>query len=117
MTDDLPDAVKSKSPHRSLAEQATQSERMVTPHTESASSHGVGRVMSRREARKTLAAHEVKELLAQRGVLARSPHKTPDLREEIPQAYRDPEQVLSVLERAGVVRRVARLRPRAVLKG
>jgi tRNA-splicing ligase RtcB len=80
-------------------------------------SHGTGRVMSRRQARKTFAPHELKERLAQWGVLARSPLKTPELREEIPEAYRDAEKVVSVLERAGIARRVARIRPRGVLKG
>ncbi len=45
----------------------------------------------------------------------RSP--TPDLREEIPEAFRDVEKTVNILERAGIVRRVARLRPRGVLKG
>jgi tRNA-splicing ligase RtcB len=76
-------------------------------------SHGAGRVMSRKQARKVFAAREIKDGLAQRGILARSP----DLREEVPQAYRDAEAVLSVMERAGVTRRVARIRPYAVLKG
>jgi tRNA-splicing ligase RtcB len=79
--------------------------------------HGAGRAMSRKQARKTFAAHELKERLAQSGVLARSPRNTPELREEIPEAYRDPEKAVSVLECAGVARRVARIHPRAVFKG
>jgi tRNA-splicing ligase RtcB (3'-phosphate/5'-hydroxy nucleic acid ligase) len=78
--------------------------------------HGAGRLLSRKSARKVFAPHELKEYLAQRGVVARSP-ETPELREQVPQAYRDAEVVLTILERAGVARRVARLRPRAVLKG
>jgi len=77
--------------------------------------HGAGRVMSRKEARKTLAPHELKEMLAQRGVIARSPEPA-DLRHQIPEAYRDVESVLSILERAGLAQRVARIRPRGVLK-
>jgi tRNA-splicing ligase RtcB len=78
-------------------------------------SHGAGRLKSRRVARKTFAAHEARQHLEERGVMVRSP--TPDLREEIPEAFRDIEKVMSILERAGIVRRVARLRPRGVLKG
>lgn len=77
--------------------------------------HGAGRVMSRKEARKTLAPHELKEMLAQREVIARSPEPA-DLRHQIPEAYRDVESVLSILERAGLAQRVARIRPRGVLK-
>ena len=77
--------------------------------------HGAGRVMSRKEARKALTPHELKEELAQRDVLARSPEPA-DLRHQIPEAYRDVETVLAILERAGVARRVARIRPRGVLK-
>jgi tRNA-splicing ligase RtcB len=78
--------------------------------------HGAGRVMSRKEAKKTLAPHELKERLAQQDVVARSPEPA-DLRTQIPEAYRDVEKVLAIMERAGLARRVARIRPRGVLKG
>jgi tRNA-splicing ligase RtcB len=72
--------------------------------------------MSRKEAKKTLAPHELKERLAQQEVVARSPEPA-DLRTQIPEAYRDVEKVLAIMERAGLARRVARIRPRGVLKG
>jgi len=78
-------------------------------------SHGAGRRESRRLARKTFTADEARQRVEERGVMVRSP--TPDLREEIPEAFRDVEKMLNVLERAGIVRRVARLGPRGVLKG
>jgi tRNA-splicing ligase RtcB (3'-phosphate/5'-hydroxy nucleic acid ligase) len=39
------------------------------------------------------------------------------LAEEVPHAYKDVDDVVQVCERAGLARRVARLRPIGVLKG
>jgi tRNA-splicing ligase RtcB len=80
-------------------------------------SHAAGRVMSRQRARRTFSAQEFKDRPGQRDVLARSPPETPELREEIDEAYRDAEKIVPILERAGLARRVARIRPRAALRG
>jgi tRNA-splicing ligase RtcB len=37
--------------------------------------------------------------------------------EEMPEAYKDVAEVVEVMEAAGVIKRVARLRPLAVIKG
>ena len=37
--------------------------------------------------------------------------------EEIPEAYKDVAEVVEVVHRAGIARKVARLRPMGVLKG
>lgn len=60
-------------------------------------------------------AHEAKQRVEKRGVMVRS--ATPDLREEIPEAFRDIEKMVNILEKAGIILRVARLRPRGALKG
>jgi tRNA-splicing ligase RtcB len=39
------------------------------------------------------------------------------LAEEIPEAYKDVGAVVDVVDRAGIARKVARLRPAAVVKG
>jgi len=39
------------------------------------------------------------------------------LREEVPEAYKDIDDVIDVVEGAGLSRRVARLRPLGVVKG
>jgi tRNA-splicing ligase RtcB len=39
------------------------------------------------------------------------------VREEIPEAYKDVSRVVDVVEKAGISRKVARLRPLAVIKG
>jgi tRNA-splicing ligase RtcB len=41
----------------------------------------------------------------------------PGLAEEAPAAYKDVDQVIEVVSKAGIAKRVARLRPVAVIKG
>ena len=41
----------------------------------------------------------------------------PGLAEEAPDAYKDIEHVVDVVHRAGLARKVAKLRPLAVMKG
>jgi len=41
----------------------------------------------------------------------------PGLAEEAPQAYKDVDEVVETVSRAGIARKVARLRPVAVVKG
>jgi tRNA-splicing ligase RtcB len=79
--------------------------------------HGAGRLMSRATARsKAKDARQVLERLEQAGVLARS--ETRDgLLEEIPEAYKDVDEVIEVVHQAGLAHKVARLRPLAVIKG
>ena len=78
--------------------------------------HGAGRVMSRSAASKSSDAGSVAAKLKEKGVLVRAG----DLRtlgEEAPEAYKDVDVVVDVVERAGLSRKVARLRPLAVIKG
>lgn len=78
--------------------------------------HGAGRVKSRSAALKALNAKEVSASLEQKGILVRAG----DLRtlgEEAPEAYKDVDLVVDVVERAGLSRKVARLAPIAVIKG
>ena len=39
------------------------------------------------------------------------------VREEIPEAYKDVSRVVDVVEKAGISRKIARVRPLAVIKG
>jgi len=78
--------------------------------------HGAGRVMSRSAALKSADAGNVAARLKDKGILVRAG----DLRtlgEESPEAYKDVDVVVDVVERAGLSRKVARLRPLAVIKG
>lgn len=78
--------------------------------------HGAGRVMSRKAALKAADARSVVSALGKKGILVRAG----DLRtlgEEAPEAYKDVDVVVDVVERAGLSRKVACLRPIAVIKG
>ncbi len=78
--------------------------------------HGAGRLMSRTAARKGRDAKKVEKELEERGIIVRSETRHGIL-EEIPEAYKDVDEVIEVVERAGLARKVARLRPMGVIKG
>lgn len=78
--------------------------------------HGAGRLLSRTAARRGRNAREVQERLAREGIIVRSETKDGIL-EEIPEAYKDVDEVIEVVEGAGLARKVARLRPMGVIKG
>ena len=78
--------------------------------------HGAGRRMSRTSARRSVQGKSVFAEMERRGVLvACSSRKT--LAEEIPEAYKEVGTVVDVVDRAGIARKVARLKPLAVVKG
>jgi len=78
--------------------------------------HGAGRVLSRHAAkRKGQGRNLVKELKG-RGVTVRARTKS-TLAEEMPEAYKDVENVVNVMCDAGILRRVAKLRPIGCVKG
>ena len=78
--------------------------------------HGAGRLMSRTAARKGRDAREVQKRLEEQGILVRSESRDGIL-EEIPEAYKNVDEVIEVVHEAGLARKVARLRPMGVIKG
>ena len=78
--------------------------------------HGAGRVLSRKAAIRKQHSNEVRAKLKEQGILVRSVGKK-TLAEEAPEAYKDVDEVVAVCDGAGISRRVARLRPLAVVKG
>jgi tRNA-splicing ligase RtcB len=78
--------------------------------------HGAGRVLSRTAAKKGKDARQEQKRLEEAGVLVRSASRDGIL-EELPEAYKDVDQVVEVVHQAGLARKVARLRPVAVIKG
>lgn len=78
--------------------------------------HGAGRVLSRAQALKRATGRVIERELSEAGILVRSRGRK-TLSEEMPEAYKDVEMVVGVMERAGVSPRVARLRPLGVIKG
>jgi len=78
--------------------------------------HGAGRVLSRRAAKKKIRGDKLKAELESQGIQVRA-GSMPGLAEEAPDAYKDIERVVDVVHRAGLARKVAKLRPLAVMKG
>jgi tRNA-splicing ligase RtcB len=78
--------------------------------------HGAGRVMSRHQAQKAARGRNLYAEMAAAGVIVRSRGRA-TVAEEMPAAYKDVADVVGVMEAAGVSRRVARLKPFAVVKG
>ncbi len=78
--------------------------------------HGAGRLMSRKAATKQMHGRDLREQLKSEGILV-STSQLRLLAEEAPYAYKDVSEVVRVCDEAGLSRRVARLRPLAVVKG
>ncbi|SPF48453.1 tRNA-splicing ligase RtcB [Candidatus Sulfopaludibacter sp. SbA4] len=78
--------------------------------------HGAGRLMSRTAVRKGRDAREEQRKLQDRGILVRSETRDGIL-EELPEAYKNVDEVIEVVDQAGLARKVARLRPMGVIKG
>jgi tRNA-splicing ligase RtcB len=78
--------------------------------------HGAGRVLSRKAAKKAAKGRAIYRELEDRGILVRWTGRG-TMAEEMPDAYKDISQVVEVVHGAGISRKVARLRPMAVVKG
>jgi tRNA-splicing ligase RtcB len=72
--------------------------------------------MSRGAAKRLVIGASLRRELEARGIVVRCPSNA-ELAEEAPVAYKDLERVVDVVARAGIARKVARLRPIGVLKG
>ncbi len=78
--------------------------------------HGAGRMMSRTAAKRGRDIQQVKRQLEEKGIIVQS--RTRDgILEEIPEAYKDVDEVVEVVHQAGLARKAARLVPMGVLKG
>ncbi len=78
--------------------------------------HGAGRRMSRTAAKKQVGGKQLRRELEAQGIVVRCASNA-ELAEEAPLAYKDVDRVVDVVARAGIARKVARLRPVGVLKG
>jgi tRNA-splicing ligase RtcB len=78
--------------------------------------HGSGRVMSRTRAKKELTGREVRDALAAEGIIVRAPHEGA-IADEAPAVYKPSEEVVRVVDSAGISRLVAKLVPLGVIKG
>ena len=78
--------------------------------------HGAGRAMSRHQATRQWQGRALVDELASRGILIRSPSLR-GVAEEAPGAYKDVSAVVEAADRAGLARKVAKLRPLVCIKG
>jgi tRNA-splicing ligase RtcB len=72
--------------------------------------------MSRSQAKKSVWGETLRDELQARGIQVRAGSMA-GLAEEAPQAYKDVDQVVDTVAGAKIARKVARLRPVAVIKG
>ena len=78
--------------------------------------HGAGRVMSRTQATKVSQGRSIARELADHGVLVMASSKG-TLREEIPEAYKNVNDVVQVMHESGIATKVAKLKSVACIKG
>ena len=75
--------------------------------------HGAGRTMSRGEAFRTISQQDFERQMG--NIIYNKPYRT--IADEAPGAYKNIEEVIDTLVEAGLTRKVAKLRPLAVIKG
>ena len=72
--------------------------------------------MSRSQAKKEVRGDVLRQELEARGIKVRA-GSLPGLAEEAPSAYKDVDMVVETVSKAGIAKKVARLKPVAVIKG
>ena len=78
--------------------------------------HGAGRLMSRHQAIKAARGRVITRELEDKGIIVRGASRGTIL-EEIPEAYKDVNDVVNVVHQAGISRKVEKLVPMGVIKG
>ncbi len=78
--------------------------------------HGAGRTMSRKAASRMASGQQVINKLKRKGIIVKC-RSLQGIAEEAPEAYKNIDQVVDVVHRAGLSKKVAKLIPLAVIKG
>ncbi len=78
--------------------------------------HGAGRLMSRKQAMRNAKGRSVARDLEEKGIHVLSASLS-TLAEEMPEAYKDVSDVVHVVDKAGISKKVARMAPLGVIKG
>lgn len=78
--------------------------------------HGAGRLMSRHQAKKVAKGRNITRELEDKGIYVRGAGRG-TIVEEISEAYKDVDDVVRVVQGAGISETVAKLRPLGVIKG
>ena len=85
-------------------------------HTFGSACHGAGRVLSRHAAVRKAKGRRIDAELRKQGIIALA-RSWKGLAEEQPAAYKDVDLVVDVVHKAGLAKKVARMRPIGVIKG
>jgi tRNA-splicing ligase RtcB len=80
------------------------------------SCHGAGRNLSRRKAMKIAKGRDLIRELQDKGVIIQAKDKR-TIAEEMPGAYKDVSDVVDVMHKEGITKKVARIKPIGVIKG
>jgi len=78
--------------------------------------HGAGRVMSRTAAKKIARGKSIEKELEKKGIIVIAKGKE-TIAEEMPDAYKDVNEVVDIVQKAGLSRKVAKVVPLGVVKG
>lgn len=78
--------------------------------------HGAGRVKSRTASAKSVNVNTLLKELESKGIIVKASGRG-TIAEEAPEAYKDVNDVVSVVHNAGISKRVCRMRPVGVIKG
>jgi len=78
--------------------------------------HGAGRVLSRTQAKKKCKGRSIDRELEDKGIFVIAEGRS-TLAEEIPEAYKDVDEVIDVVHNANLALKVAKIRPIGVIKG
>ncbi|MCX6801790.1 MAG: RtcB family protein [Candidatus Diapherotrites archaeon] len=78
--------------------------------------HGAGRKMSRNAAIKSFNGEKITGDLNKKGIIIKT-HSMKGVSEEAPQAYKDIDEVIEIMDATGISKKVARLRPMITVKG
>ncbi len=84
--------------------------------TFSSTCHGAGRLMSRNAAINATRGQDIVKRLAKLGVVVRADGKD-TLHEEVPEAYKDVNEVVGAVVGAGISNKVAKMKPLGTVKG
>jgi len=78
--------------------------------------HGAGRIESRSKALKNLNGEKIKRELNEKGIEVIS-GSIKNLAEEAPQVYKNVDEVIEISDKVGLTKKIAKLKPVAVMKG
>jgi len=91
-------------------------EKRVLSETFGSSCHGAGRLLSRSAASKKVNLGKLFSDFSEKNISVLSKNKE-GLKEEASEAYKDVRKVISILERIGLIKKVAKMKPLIVIKG